>query len=85
MIEEEIQVQFEDSMDFEFDGYTLSRVSNHWEIVFEDEQGLQAILIEKDSFNEYGELIFDIDGEEKIFTLDDLKTVETFCTDAKLI
>ena len=85
MIEDEIQIQLDNSLEFEFDEFTLNRVSNHWEIAFEDEQGLQSIIIEEDSFNEEGELLFDIDGKEKVFTQNNLKTVEEFCIRSKLI
>lgn len=85
MIEDEIQVQLDNSLEFEFDEFTLNRVSNHWEIAFEDEQGLQSIIIEEDSFNEGGELLFDIDGKEKVFTQNNLKTIEEFCISSKLI
>lgn len=85
MIEDEIQIQLDNSLEFEFDEFTLNRVSNHWEIAFEDEQGLQSIIIEEDSFNEKGELLFDIDGKEKVFTQNNLKTIEEFCISTKLI
>lgn len=85
MIEDKIQIQLDNSLEFEFDEFTLNRVSNHWEIAFEDEQGLQSIIIEEDSFNEKGELLFDIDGKEKVFTQNNLKTIEEFCISTKLI
>jgi hypothetical protein len=71
-------------LEFEFDGFALRRERNHWEIQFEDEEGEQSIVVEREDFGG-GKLGFDIDGRPYELLLEDFDRIETFAYENGLI
>lgn len=84
VLQEDPTIELVDSQEFEFDGFSLVRVNNHWEIQFEDQEGAEAIVIQPQDF-EAGRFRFEIDGQEKILEQDDFNKIEKFCVEQDLI
>jgi hypothetical protein len=84
VLAKDITVEQAMALEFEFDGYTLRRERNHWEVQFEDEEGEQGIIVEREDFID-GKLEFDIDGQVYVLLLDDFDRIEKFAYDNKLI
>jgi hypothetical protein len=73
----DVQIERTSAIEFEFDGFTLRRESRHWEIQFEDAEGEQGIILEREDFAD-GKFIFDIDRLSKVLLLDDFDGIEKF-------
>jgi hypothetical protein len=73
----DVQIEHTSAIEFEFDGFTLRRESRHWEIQFEDAEGEQGIILEREDFAD-GKFIFDIDRQTKVLLLDDFDGIEKF-------
>jgi hypothetical protein len=72
------------ALEFEFDDFVLRRESHHWEIQFEDADGKQGIVVEREDFVD-GKLGFEIDGEEHELPLEDFDRIEKFAYEKGLI
>lgn len=79
-----ITVERTSAFEFEFDGFVIRREGRHWEIQFEDEDGEQGVVIEREDFAG-GKFVFDIDGRERELPLEDFDRVEKFAYEAGLI
>jgi hypothetical protein len=81
-------IQFEEAAvsEFEFeDGlWSLRRERNHWEIQFEDEEGEQGMIVEREGFVD-GKFGFEIDGVEHELLLEDFDRIEKFTYEKGLI
>ncbi|MDR2407355.1 MAG: hypothetical protein LBE13_04485 [Bacteroidales bacterium] len=86
VLSKDIQVEEVTVAEFEFeDGlWSLRRERNHWEIVFESEDGEEGIIIEREDFvdDKFG---FEIDGSEHELLLEDLDKIEEFMYEKRLI
>jgi hypothetical protein len=82
----DIQIEEVSIAEFEFeDGlWSLRRERNHWEIQFEDEEGEQGIVVEREDFVD-GKFGFEIDGSEHELLLEDFDKIEKFAFTSKLI
>ena len=80
----EIKIEEVSALEFEFDGFVIRRERNHWEIQFEDAEGEQGIIIERENFTD-GKFEFDIDGQKMILTLEDFDRVDKFAHENKLV
>lgn len=77
-------IEYTTSVEFEFDGFVLRRERNHWEIQFEDEQGEQGIIVEREDFIN-GKLEFYIDSVPYELLLNDFDRIDKFTHENKLI
>lgn len=84
VIQDDTIIESVDSQEFEFDGFSLVKVNNHWEIQYEDQEGAEAIIIQPQDF-ESGKFQFEIDGQEKILEQEDFDKIEKFCVEQDLI
>jgi hypothetical protein len=48
----DITVEQAQALEFEFDNFILRREFNHWEVIFEDAEGEQGIIVEREDFVE---------------------------------
>jgi len=80
----DITVEELTTSEFEFENFILRRERNHWEIQFEDAEGEQGILIEREDFID-DKFEFDIDGSPVIFLLEDFDRIEKFAFEKGLI
>ena len=71
-------------LEFEFYKFVLRRERNHWEIQYEDQEGEQGIIIEREEFTE-GKFEFDIDGQITALLLEDFDRIEKFVYEMGLI
>jgi hypothetical protein len=79
----DIKLEESVALEFEFDGFVLRRERHHWEIQFEDEEGEQGIIIEREDFVD-GKLGFEIDGAEHELLLKDFDRIEKFAYERNL-
>jgi hypothetical protein len=80
----DIAVEQVQALEFEFDSFVLRRESRHWEIQFEDAEGEQGIVIEREDFAD-GKFEFDIDGQVNVLTLEEFDRLEKFAYEKGLI
>jgi hypothetical protein len=75
----DVQVEEVAVSEFEFeDGlWSLRRERNHWEILFEDEEGEGGTVVEREDFVD-GKFGFEIDGSEHELLLEDFDRIEKF-------
>jgi hypothetical protein len=81
-----IQIEEIAISEFEFKNglWSLCRERNHWEIQFEDEEGEQGIIVEREDFIN-GKFGFEIDGSEHELLLEDFDRIEKFAYEKGLI
>jgi hypothetical protein len=86
VLSKDIQVEEIAVSEFEFeDGlWSLRRERNHWEIQFEDTEGEQGIIVEREDFTD-GKFGFEIDGSEHELLLDDFDRIDKFVYKNRLI
>ena len=84
VLADDITVEQATALEFEFDNYVLRRERNHWEINFENEEGEQVIIVEREDFIN-GKLEFDIDGQSNALLLEDFDRIEKFAYEKNLI
>ena len=79
VLSKDIQIEEVSVSEFEFeDGlWSLRRERNHWEIVFESEEGEEGIVVEREDFVD-GKFGFEIDGAEYEFLLEDFDRIDKF-------
>ena len=84
VLAKEITIEQVSALEFEFDNFIIRRERFHWEIVFEDAEGEQGIVIEREEFVD-GKFEFDIDGQKMVLTLEDFDRVDAFAHEQGLI
>jgi hypothetical protein len=84
VLSSDIQVEEASTVEFEFDSFVLRRESHHWEIQFEDSEGEQGIILEREDFVE-GKLEFNIDELSCILLIEDFDRIEKFSYEKGLI
>lgn len=84
VLAKEIEIEHVTALEFEFEGFVIRRERNHWEIQFEDAEGENGIVIEREEFKD-GKLEFDIGDQKMVLTLEDFDRVDKFAHDNKLI
>jgi hypothetical protein len=79
VLSKEIQVEEISVSEFEFeDGlWGLRKERNHWEIVFESEDGEEGMIVEREDFVN-GKFGFEIDGSEHELLLEDFDRIDKF-------
>jgi hypothetical protein len=79
ILSKDIQIEEVSTTEFEFeDGlWRLRRERNHWEILFESEDGEEGVIVERENFIN-GKFEFEIDGTEHEFLLEDFDKIEKF-------
>jgi hypothetical protein len=79
VLSNDIQVEEIAVSEFEFeDGlWSLRKERNHWEIVFESEDGEEGMIVEREDFIN-GKFGFEIDGSEHELLLEDFDRIEEF-------
>jgi hypothetical protein len=79
VLSKDIQIEETVVSEFEFeDGlWSLRREKNHWEIIFESEDGEEGIIVEREDFlnEKFG---FEIDGSEHEILLEDFDRIDKF-------
>ena len=80
----DVTVEQTTALEFEFDDFVLRREKNHWEIQFEDSEGEQGIIVEREEFIN-NKFEFDIDGQNKELLLEDFDRIEKFTYDNRLL
>jgi hypothetical protein len=73
----DIEIEQVTAIEFEFDSFILRRESHHWEIQFEDTEGEQGIIVEREDFTN-GRFEFEIDGFEHELLLEDFDKIDKF-------
>jgi hypothetical protein len=63
--------------EFEYGLWSLRREKNHWEIIFESEEGEEGIIVEREDFID-GNFVFEIDGSEHKLLLEDFDKIDKF-------
>jgi hypothetical protein len=86
VLSQDIQIEELSVSEFEFeDGlWNLRREKNHWEIQFEDEEGEQGVIVERECFVD-GKFGFEFDSSEHELLLEDFDRVENFMYEKRLI
>jgi hypothetical protein len=86
ILSKDIQVEEVAVSEFEFeDGlWSLRREKNHWEIQFEDSDGEQGIIVEREYFVN-GKFGFEIDESEHELLLEDFDRIDKFMYERGLI
>jgi hypothetical protein len=79
VLSEDIQIEEISVTEFEFeDGlWSLRRERNHWEIIFESEDGEEGIIVEREEFVN-GKFGFEIDGTEYELFIEDVDKIDKF-------
>lgn len=77
VMDKNVQVEQASALEFEFGGFVLRRERNRWEIQFEDAEGEQELVVEREDFTD-GRIEFDIDGRLCVLTLEDFDRIEEF-------
>jgi hypothetical protein len=79
VLSKDVQVEEIVVSEFEFeDGlWSLRREKNHWEIIFESEDGEEGIVIEREDFLN-GKFEFEINGIEHELLLEDFDKIDKF-------
>jgi len=72
------------SLEFEFENFSITRVEHHWEITFEDEEGEQGVIVQREDFVD-GKFEFEIDSKQECLLLEDFDRIEKFVYDNSLI
>ena len=80
----DIAIEETKAIEFEFENFTFRRERHHWEIQFEDQEGEQGIIVEREDFVD-GKLEFDIDGKKECLLLEDFDRIEKFVYENHLI
>jgi hypothetical protein len=84
VLAKDIKIEDAAVLEFEFDNFVLRRESRHWEVQFEDAEGEQGIIVEREDFVN-GKFEFDIDGSIDILTLEEFDRIEKFVYENNLI
>jgi hypothetical protein len=79
VLSKDIQIEETVVSEFEFeDGlWSLRREKNHWEIIFESEDGEEGIIVEREDFLN-GKFGFEIDGSEHELLIEDFDKIDKF-------
>jgi hypothetical protein len=79
VLSNDIQVEEIAVSEFEFeDGlWSLRRERNHWEILFDSEEGEEGLIVEREAFIN-GKFGFEIDGSEHELLLEDFDRIDKF-------
>jgi hypothetical protein len=80
----DIKIEQANALEFEFDNFILRREGHHFEIQYEDSEGEQGIIVEREDFVG-GKLEFDIDGQPYELLLEDFDRIEKFAYEKGLI
>ena len=80
----EVKIEEVSALEFDFDGFIIRRELHHWEIQFEDSEGEQGIIVEREDFVD-GKLEFDKDGRMMTFLLEDFDRIEKFAHENGLL
>jgi hypothetical protein len=80
----DIKVEHTTVLEFEFDDFVLRRELHHWEITFEDQEGEQGIIVEREDFVD-GKFEFSIDDLPHELLLEDFDRIEKFAYEKGLI
>jgi hypothetical protein len=73
----DVRVEEVPALEFEFDNFIFRREGHHWEVQFEDSEGEQGIVIEREDFAD-GKFEFDIDEKKEYLLLEDFDRIEKF-------
>lgn len=84
VLAKDIKIEDAAVLEFEFDNFVLRRESRHWEVQFEDAEGEQGIIVEREDFVN-GKFEFDIDRSIDILTLEEFDRIERFVYENNLI
>lgn len=84
VLAKDIKIEDASVLEFEFDNFVLRRESRHWEVQFEDAEGEQGIIVEREDFVN-GKFEFDIDRSIDILTLEEFDRIERFVYENNLI
>ena len=84
VLADNVEIVHAKTAEFEFDGYIIRREMNHWEIQFDDSEGEQGIIVEREDFAG-GKFEFDIDGQMHALDLEDFDRIERFAYENGLI
>jgi hypothetical protein len=84
VLADNITIEQTTAIEFEFNNFILRRESHHWEIQFEDAEGEQGIVVEREDFID-GKFEFEIDDFEHELLLEDFDRIEKFAYDRELI
>jgi hypothetical protein len=80
VLAKDITIEETTELEFEFENFILRRERAHWEIQFDDEEGEQGIIVEREDFVD-GRLEFDIDGKTEVLLIEDFDRIEKFAFD----
>ena len=73
----DITVERASALEFVFDRFLIRRELHHWEIQFEDAEGEQGIVVEREDFVD-GKFEFDADGKKELLLLEDFDRIDKF-------
>jgi hypothetical protein len=79
VLSKDAQIEEVNTTEFEFeDGlWNLRKERNHWEIIFESEDGEEGMIVEREDFVD-GKFGFEIDGSEHELLLEDFDRIDKF-------
>jgi len=80
----DIEVIQVSALEFDFETFVLRRERNHWEVQFEDAEGEQGIIVEREDFED-GKFEFEIDGKIEFLLLEDFDRIEKFAFEEELL
>jgi hypothetical protein len=80
----DIKIEQTKAFEFEFDNFILRREGHRWEIQFENAEGEQGLIVEREDFVD-GKLEFDIDAQPHELLLEDFDRIEKFAYEKGLI
>jgi hypothetical protein len=80
----DIRMEETAALEFEFGSFIFRREDHHWEIQFEDSEGEQGIVVEREGFADR-KFEFNIDGSKECLTLEDFDRIEKFAYEKGLI
>ena len=85
VLAKDIEIEQVETVEFSFDdSFVLRRERSHWEIQFDDSEGEQGIIIEREDFID-GKFEFNIDGQMHVLDLEDFDRIEQFAYEKGLI
>jgi hypothetical protein len=80
----DIKIEQTKALEFEFDNFILRRERHRWEIQFENAEGEQGLIVEREDFVD-GKLEFNIDDQPHELLLEDFDSIEKFAYEKGLI
>ena len=85
VLQRDVEIEEVHTFEFELGEFSLVRVMNHWEIQFEDSEGIQSIIVQLEDFDEHDEFHFTKDAEDLYLTKSTYLKIEHFCQDRNLL